>query len=273
MTVNGVSVGTYHARQHKVVYGYPERNASFEWPTGCANPVFYRNTPNLETVTVELIVEGASREGIRSDIRQILGLFNTSSVNIGLTGGGYILGTLQGSTSQETSPQKWHKLILTLRGIAYQRIDGSGKSSRLPATLNVDASPIGGCQMILTLASDTQTGATITISGIAWDRKGNGHDISFRLPDIPGDGTNITVFIGELPAGLPYFAARENPAMISLADGTPINGNMGAMPCLKQGVNAVAVSASSLSYNGAATNATISCEFTIYYLSTRKEEP
>lgn len=265
MIINSTDISTYNARQHKVIYGYPERNASYEWPTGGANPVWHRNMPETETVTVELIVKGSSRDWIQSNIRQILGLFNAAFVNIYFTGGGWFLGTLQGISVQETSPQKWHKLILTLRGIVYQEIVGAGMIRTLPASFSEDASPIGGCQGILALTSNIDVSATITVSGLSRDRKGKDHNISFEIT-IPGDGTSVTVYIGELPAGLPFFTAHENPTMLSLADGTPICGSIGSVPSLKQGQNTVSVTASDLSNNAAR----IRCDFTVYSLSTKK---
>ena len=55
MVINGISVDQYHARQHKVTYGYPERDMSCEWPTGGPNPTFYRNLPGFETVGIEIM--------------------------------------------------------------------------------------------------------------------------------------------------------------------------------------------------------------------------
>ncbi len=130
MVINGISVDQYHARQHKVTYGYPERDMSCEWPTGGPNPTFYRNLPGFETVGIEIIVEGSSHNEIRSSIRRLLNLFDAPYVNVSLDGGGNILGTLQNARSQEISINKWHKLTLSLRGIVYRRIVGYVKTSK-----------------------------------------------------------------------------------------------------------------------------------------------
>jgi hypothetical protein len=273
MTINGTNIDTFHGKQHKVTYSYPERDVSYEWPTGGANPTFHRNTPGMDTLSLEIIVSGTTRSGIRSDIRQILGLFNVPYVIIAFDEGGFFLGALQNSGTQETKPQRWHKLVLSLRGLFYQSIYVEARAAhQLPVSLNVDASPIGGCQGIFTFASDTLTDATITISGLAHDKKGAASDISFRLHGLPGDGTNVTVYVGELPMGTSYVLARENPTLLSLADGTPIDGSVGAMPRMIQGRNTVSVAASDLSYDDGTgeadtSGAVITCEFYICYLS------
>ena len=268
MVINGISVDQYHARQHKVTYGYPERDMSCEWPTGGPNPTFYRNLPGFETVSIEIIVEGSSRNEIRSSIRRLLNLFDAPYVNVSLDGGGNILGTLQNVRSQEISINKWHKLTLSLRGIVYRRIVGYVKTSRqLPVSASVSASPIGGCQAIFTIASDVPTYANITISGLARDRKGVASDIVFGI-NLPGNRTDIAVYVGELPMGVPYFTARENPTLLSLADGTPINGKIGAVPRLVEGTNVIVVDASDITYDGAI----ITCQTEVAYLSLADEE-
>ena len=261
MLINGTDIAQFNARQHKVVYSYPERDVSSEWPTGGANPTFHRNLPGMETMTLELIVKGEGREKIRSNIRRLLGLFDTPCVNVYLTGGGWFLGTLQNSAAQETSPERWHKLTLSLRGIAYREIVGAGMRKRLPASVNIDAVPVAGCQAILTLRAEADTETKVYISGLARDRRGKEAEISFSLSLLAGVET--TVFIGELPMGIPFFEARENPTLLSFSDGTPLAGEVGAAPRLQQGRNTISVRAEETG---------ITCDLTVYYLSAVKEE-
>lgn len=268
MTINGISISRYGAKQHKVTYSYPERAASFEWPVGGASPIFHRNLPAFETVAIDLVFKGSSSDEIRTNIRRLLNLFGTPYVNISLDNGGCVMGTLQNARSQEISINKWHKLTLSLCGIVYRRIVGYGKTSRqLPVSASISASPIGGCQAIFTLASDVPTYANITISGLARDRKGVASDIVFGI-NLPGNRTDIAVYVGELPMGVSYFTARENPTLLSLADGTPINGEVGAVPRLVEGTNVIAVDASDITYDGAI----ITCQTEVAYLSLVDEE-
>ena len=267
MTINGTNVSSFHARQHKVTYGYPERDSSSEWLPGAVNPAFYRNMPGMELMTLEIIVKDSSRDAIRAEIREILSLFNRPPTRIQLDNGTFFLGTLQTFSVLETSRDRWHKLTLSIRGLAYAAVAAEAFDFLLPGSLTLDAHPVGGCQMVASFKASASTDATIVVSGLAHDRKSNNVDISFRLESIPTDAY-LTVHIGELPGGLQADPAIENPCLLSLADGTPLVGSVGAAPCLVRGQQTITVRASSLSTG----NASILAAGSVVYLQTSQSQ-
>lgn len=241
MKINNQDISVYNARQHKVTYGYPARNVSSEWINGASNPSFYRNDPEMETVTIEIIVKGTSKDEIQSHIRDILSLFNAPYSTLEVKTDGdppirRIVGTLRNFGVQETAPKKWHKLTLTVTGISFQDVGGWMITKRqLPITRNLDASSPFGCQMVLNLQSTILTDVDVTVSGFARDRKGRSVDITVHVPDVPTSNEGKTVYIGELPKGserfyVQYEDIHENPTLLSLGDGTPLNGSVGAVP-------------------------------------------
>lgn len=267
MTINGTNVSSFHARQHKVTYGYPERDSSSEWLPGAVNPAFYRNTPGMELMTLEVIVKGSSRDSIRAEVREILSLFDRPPTRIQLDNGTFFLGTLQTFGVAETSREQWHKITLSVRGVAYAAVAAEAFDFLLPGSFALDVHPVGGCQMVASFKASASTDATIIVSGLARDRKKNNVDISFRLENIQTDAY-LTVHIGELPGGLRADSAIENPCLLSLADGTPLAGSVGAAPCLVRGQQTVSIRASSRS----AGNASILAAGSIVYLQASQSQ-
>lgn len=119
MTIDGVDIAKYQARQWNVQPGFCEMSNQSEWITGALSPFMLDNTTGFKTMKVSVTIRGSTRQEIWKNAGDLVASL-LAPREIKLDGFDHkFFMCLKNATQAEQSLKRWHKTTLELIGYEY----------------------------------------------------------------------------------------------------------------------------------------------------------
>ena len=121
MTINGKNTVTvWNAKQHHIIIGHNEVDRSSKWIRSAILPHFGAGYLGFKQISVDMIMNGASREAIIGNISNILAEIEKGPAKLAFDGYTHQFeGVLKSSKIDEVVMRRFHKLSLTFIGYEY----------------------------------------------------------------------------------------------------------------------------------------------------------
>lgn len=222
MTIDGIDIAVFGARQHNVTFDHNAIGNDSEWQDGAVLPFLRKNMVGFKSLTVRVIVKGEDREEIVRNTSRLLGAL-MKPVDIGLEDYNHrFKGILKTYKKTELAMKRFHALELSFDCYEYgETVKKSGTGSILIFNDGNIESP---CRLTVMPAASSNYS---TITGISRGSK---------------DGEELAVTIAEMTAGKEIVLDGING--IFTLDGSPDSGiDIWTLPSLKPGLNEIVCSA------------------------------
>lgn len=119
MTINGVDISVYKAKQWNVQMGFSGLSNESEWIDGAISPNMLNTSTGFKTVKVSVVIRGRTRQDIWNNAGNLVAAL-LKPCEITLDGFTHkFLMYLKNATQAERSLQRWHKATLELVGYEY----------------------------------------------------------------------------------------------------------------------------------------------------------
>ncbi len=119
MTIDGVDIATYNARQWTVQPGFSSLENKSEWIAGTLSPFMLKSTTGLKSMKVTVTIRGSTRQEIWSNAQRLVSSL-LEPKEIRLDGFDHIFFMyLKNASQAERSLNRWHKATLELVGYEY----------------------------------------------------------------------------------------------------------------------------------------------------------
>ena len=172
MKIGNTDISTFNARLSAYTPGHQGISNDSVWITGAARPFFDRNRIGFRTFSLKLIVKGADRETINTNVSNILAALLEETE---LTIDGFdhtFTAILKSYKHEETAQRKWHRLTLTFEGFEHGvQTTMSGTTS---FAINNPGNIVSPCTVALSSASAV---TNVQINGVCRDSAGNAKTI------------------------------------------------------------------------------------------------
>lgn len=120
MTVNYIDIATYGLIEWSVTKEYAAIANSTEWPAGAALPWMVRGTYGLKKISISVMAEGTTREGIWDKCSKLVGiLLKPARITLNEFPGRYFYGVVTNAAQAETALRRWHKATLDIQCYEY----------------------------------------------------------------------------------------------------------------------------------------------------------
>lgn len=199
MTIDGVDISTFGARQWNVKPDHQAVENKTEWPEKFLTPIFLKSDFGLKKYEVTLLIKGTSRDDIWKKAGMILRMLSKPS-DIKLDGfNNTFRFALTGHSQNEDSKKRFHTLTLELEGYEYGETVSFGGITEVEENFEhtSQASAPSPCRLTIQLYCSTSlfTYSWIGITGLT--KKPNGEDAEIRVKNLKSEGAKEEIVIDE----------------------------------------------------------------------------
>lgn len=184
MTINGIDIAIYQAKQWNVQMAFSELSNESEWVDGTGNPELLNTSAGFKTIKVSVGIHGKTRQDIWKNAGNLVASL-LKPCEVVLDGFDHkFFVYLKNAEQTERSLQRWHKATLQLVGYEYGAMVSTTTSAKeliitnegnivTPAVIELTPA-IGLVSVTITgIARDAVTGEDkpVTISKLTKDKK------------------------------------------------------------------------------------------------------
>ena len=161
MTINGISISTYNAKQHKVTIGHAENKNNSEWISSALLPHLEASYAGFKQLDITFIVKGTSRETIILNTSKLLAALRDPCTLV-LDGFAHrFKGYMKNCSVSETVMDRWHTVKASMLVYEYgTEVTASGTGSVSAVNPGTLLSPV---ELRITPAA---TVADVSITGL-----------------------------------------------------------------------------------------------------------
>lgn len=238
MTINGIDISTFGARQTRITIDHHEWDHNYQWTPGAVLPVYGISSIIPKQIVVVINIKGTGRQNLIAKRSALLALLRDRAEVVldGYTNKFNVV--MKGHKETEMAKARWHQIELDLEGYEYgaavteQTTNASSEALQITNPGNL----VSPCCIEITPRAGAQS---IRLTGICRDSF-TGEDLPVEIEDIIiGKVIKIDALTGQITE-----------------DGSLKDMDIWALPSLKPGVN-------SIGCNNA--NMTVKCTVTPFY--------
>lgn len=161
MTIDGVDIETFNARQWNVSMGFCEISNSSEWLEDSLTPLMLESTTGFKKIKVSVMIRGSTRQEILRNASNLIARLKKPAVITleGFENSFYVY--LKNAEEAETCLNRWHKAELEFYGYEYGKevsVSTSAKTLAVTCEGNIDTPAVVEITPLIGLESVTVTG-------------------------------------------------------------------------------------------------------------------
>lgn len=178
MTINGIDITTYGARQHKVEFGYSDISNSSEWINSAVLPHFEGTIGTWKHLGAILFVYGSGRDEIHEKVSKLYAQL-MDPADIVFDGISHkFRAVMTAHAEEEFTPNRCHKVTVTLQGYEYgEEISSEGTGSVRVMNPGSTESPL-----LLTITPSVSA-ANVVLTGVCRNKR-TGADMPVTLQTV-----------------------------------------------------------------------------------------